>query len=167
MAPIKRGDRFPTTDDVYYIPPEGGEPGAFELSKFVKTKKFVVVSVPGAFTPPCTEQHLPGYIKNLPRILSKGVDFVLVITQNDPFVLKGWKKELGAADAKKLIFVSDPNLKLTKKLGSTIDLSSIGLGTRSGRLALIVNRSGIVEYAAIENGGEVDVSTAQKIIAKL
>ncbi|ODV87452.1 hypothetical protein CANARDRAFT_229983 [[Candida] arabinofermentans NRRL YB-2248] len=166
MAVIKRGDKFPNNVKNLYYKPEGGEPKEFDLKSFTRGKKYVVVNVPGAFTPPCSEQHLPGYIKSVQQFASKGVDFILVVSKNDPLVLNAWRQSLGV-NSPKIIFVSDPELELTKKLGSTLDLSEIGLGLRTGRLALIVNRSGIVEFAAVEDGGAVDVSTAPKLLAKL
>ncbi|KAH3668361.1 hypothetical protein OGAPHI_002115 [Ogataea philodendri] len=163
---VQRGDRFPiNVDSLFYSSPEG-EPKPFDLKTTTKSKKFVVVSVPGAFTPPCTNQHLPEYVKKVQSFATKGVDFIIILTQNDPFVLKAWKEKLGAS-SNKLIFVSDPQLELTKKLAPPIDLSDLGLGKRSSRLALIVNRSGIVEFVANENGGDVNVSTATKLLAKL
>ncbi|KAG7699505.1 hypothetical protein KL951_001222 [Ogataea haglerorum] len=163
---VKRGDKFPTNVSTLFISSPEGEPKPFDLKAATKSKKFVVVSVPGAFTPPCTNQHLPEYIQKVQNFASKGVDFILVVTQNDPFVLRAWREKLGAT-SNKILFVSDPYLDLSKKLGSPIDLGDLGLGTRSSRLALIVNRSGIVEFVADEKGGEVNVSTASKLLAKL
>ncbi|CDK29970.1 unnamed protein product [Kuraishia capsulata CBS 1993] len=164
---IKRGDKFPQDVTLYHIAPSGGDPTSVNLSDLTKGKKFVLVSIPGAYTPPCTDDHLPGYVAKLPQILRKGIDLVLVVTANDPFVLRSYKNYLGAKGQDKFLFLSDTKLELSKKLAKTIDLSSVGLGERSTRLAIIVNRFGIVEFAAIEDGGAVKESTADKLLAKL
>ncbi|ANZ76944.1 BA75_04108T0 [Komagataella pastoris] len=163
---VKRGDRFPTDATMFHIPSSGGGPTPFNLRETVQGKRFIVVAAPGAFTSTCHEEHLPPYIKNLPTFLKKGIDFILVITANDAFVLNSWKKALGA-DSDKIIFASDTNLELANKLGLTLDLSVAGLGERTGRFALVVGKDGVVQNVFAEKGPEVKHSSADKVLAKL
>jgi peroxiredoxin len=128
-------------------------------------KKVVLFAVPGAFTPTCHLKHLPGFIGNADAFKKKGVNTVACVAVNDPFVLDAWAKASGGAG--KVLFLSDGNAEFTKKIGMDFDGSGIGLATRSKRYAMLVD-DGVVKALSVEDSpGVADVSTAEKMLAKL
>ena len=119
--------------------------------------------MPGAFTPTCSEQHLPGFVDNADAIKGKGVDSIVCVAVNDPFVLDAWSQDRGAGD---LTIVGDGNGDFTRALGLEMDGRGFGLGTRSQRYAMIVE-DGTVTKLAVEGPGEFDVSRAEAILEAL
>jgi len=127
-------------------------------------KKVVVFAVPGAFTPTCSEQHLPGYITQASDIRAKGVDDILCVSVNDAFVMGAWGKDRGAGDA--VTMIADGNGDFSKALGLDFDGSGIGFGIRSQRYAAIVE-DGVVTKLAVEEPMKFEVSSAEAILAAL
>ncbi|MCS5635457.1 MAG: peroxiredoxin [Myxococcota bacterium] len=127
-------------------------------------KKVVVFAVPGAFTPTCSEQHLPGYIANADAIRAKGVDSILCVSVNDAFVMGAWGKDRGAGED--VTMIADGNGDFSKALGLDFDGSGIGFGIRSQRYAAIVE-DGVVTKLAVEEPMKFDVSSAEAILAAL
>ncbi|MDA8017585.1 MAG: peroxiredoxin [Thermoanaerobaculia bacterium] len=123
----------------------------------------VLFAVPGAFTPTCNDTHFPGFQVSTDKLKERGVDQVVCIAVNDPFVMAAWDKALGARDIEML---SDGNGDYVAQLGLTLDLSAIGLGTRSARFALVVE-DGVVRYLGVEPGKDVGVSSADAVLAHL
>jgi alkyl hydroperoxide reductase 1 len=141
-----------------------GIPIDYDTDKEFPSKKVVIVAVPGAFTPTCTENHIPPYIQKAQELKAKGVDDIIVLSANDPFVQAAWGKALG--DKGKLIFASDGNAAFSKSIGYTLDLTSVGFGVRTSRYAIIVDH-GKVAYAEQEPGKEVSVSGIDAVLNKL
>jgi peroxiredoxin len=127
-------------------------------------RKVVMFAVPGAFTPTCSARHLPGFIDNADAIRAKGVDEIVCMAVNDPFVMKAWGEKHGAGE--KVTMLPDGNGELTGRLGLEMDGTGYGLGKRSRRFALVVD-DGTVTKVAVEEGGGLDVSSAEKILAGL
>jgi glutaredoxin/glutathione-dependent peroxiredoxin len=128
-------------------------------------KKVVLFAVPGAFTPTCHLKHLPGFIANAEVFKQKGVDSVVCVAVNDPFVLDAWSKSSGGQG--KVLFLSDGNGEFTKAIGLDFDGSGIGLGTRSKRYAMLVE-DGVVTALNVEDSpGVADRSTADKLLAAM
>ncbi|MBW2385427.1 MAG: peroxiredoxin [Deltaproteobacteria bacterium] len=127
-------------------------------------KKVVLFAVPGAFTPTCSEQHLPGYIEKADEIRAKGVDDILCVSVNDAFVMDAWGKDRGIGD--KVTLIADGNGDLAKALGLDFDGSGIGFGIRAQRFALIAE-DGVVTKVAVEEPMKFDVSSAESILAAL
>ena len=125
-------------------------------------KKVVMFAVPGAFTPGCSMTHLPGYVVNADAILEKA-DCIICLSVNDAFVMGAWGE---AQNAEKITMLADGNAELTTAMGTELDGSGFGLGTRSKRLAMIVN-DGTVTHLAIEPPGEMGISTAEAILEQL
>lgn len=165
------GSEFPKGVKFTYIPytPESadvkacGAPIQLDLDKVLPGKKVVIVAVPGAFTPTCMIDHIPPFGKDIEQFKKKGVDEIIVISANDPFVLSAWGKVLGLAD--KFKFASDPNASFVKSVGLELDGTAKGLGIRTKRFALVVN-DGKVEYLGVDNG-ELKDSSADAVLAKL
>lgn len=120
--------------------------------------------MPGAFTPTCTANHIPPFIQKAKDIKSKGVDDIIVLSANDPFVQSAWGKALGAKD--EIIFASDADAAFSAKGDFSLDLNSKGMGNRTARYALIVDH-GKITYAEKEPGSEVTVSGADAILKNL
>ena len=127
-------------------------------------RKVVLFSVPGAFTPLCSAQHLPGFIDKADAIRAKGVDEIVCIAVNDPFVMDAWSKDRGAAGKVRLL--SDGNGELSRALELTMDGSGAGLGLRGQRFAMIV-RDGTIELLNVEAAGKFEVSNAETLLAAL
>lgn len=127
-------------------------------------KKVVLFAVPGAFTPTCSEQHLPGFIDKADEIKAKGVDDILCMSVNDAFVMKAWGQDRGAEG--KVTMIADGNGDLAKALGLDFDGSGIGFGVRAQRFAAIVD-NGVVTKLAVEQPMKFDVSSAESILSAL
>ncbi len=127
-------------------------------------KKVVVFAVPGAFTPTCSEQHLPGYIEHADAIREKGVDDILCVSVNDAFVMDAWGKDRGAEG--KVHMLADGNGDFARALGLDFDGSGIGFGLRAQRFAMIVD-DGLVVKLAVEEPMKFEVSSAEAILAAL
>jgi peroxiredoxin len=142
------------------------EGGTEEISTDALFKgKVVMFAVPGAFTPTCTNQHLPGYVKHADDFKKKGVDAIVCLAVNDDRVLNAWAKQVGVNGKVRLL--ADGNADLTKAMGLDIDLRAGGLGTRSKRYAMIVE-NGVVKALQIEEAPRnCSISSAPEILSKL
>ncbi|KAJ5166089.1 Allergen [Penicillium canariense] len=169
MTTLKPGDAFPSDVVFKYIPwsEESGDitacgiPINYNASQEWANKKVVLFSVPGAFTPTCSVNHMPGYIKNLPQLREKGVDIVAVVAFNDPFVMSAWGKA-NQVRGDEILFLSDPDAKFSKSIGWADEASG-----RTGRYAIVIDH-GKVSYAQIETErGVVKKSGADTVLASL
>ena len=158
---ISIGQRVPTTT-VRVLKDDGVD----EVSTDVLLQgKVVVFGVPGAFTPTCTNQHLPGYVKHAEDFRKKGVDAIFCVAVNDDRVLSAWSKKVGVNG--KVRLVADGNADLTKAMGLDIDLRAGGLGLRSKRYAMIVE-NGVVKALQIEETPRnCSISSAPDTLSKL
>ena len=128
-------------------------------------RKVVLFGVPGAFTPTCHNNHLPGYLENNDAIRARGVDTIAVVAVNDVFVMGAWEKATGGAG--KILYLADGSGDLAKKLGLDIDLAGAGLGLRCKRFSMIVD-DGKVQALNIEpSPGKVDETGAARILEQL
>lgn len=125
-------------------------------------KKVVLFAVPGAFTPTCSNAHLPGFVVNVDAIKAKGVDTVVCMAVNDAFVMGAWGK---SQNAEHLLMLADGNADLTRALGLELDGTGFGMGTRSKRFAMIVN-NGTVELLSVD-ALNLEKSSAEAILAAL
>ena len=121
-------------------------------------KKVAFFSVPGAFTPTCSNEHLPSFLKNYDKIIAKGFDTIACMSVNDAFVMKAWGEERGVSD--KILMLADGNADYTKSLGLELDGSGFGLGIRAKRFSLVVN-DGKVEQLNVDEGA-YDLTSAEK-----
>lgn len=142
-----------------------GEKGPQDIStaEIFGGKKVVLFAVPGAFTPTCSAAHLPGFVANADKIKAKGVDSIVCLSVNDPFVMDAWGK---GQNAEEIMMVADPTAELSSAMGLTIDASGAGLGTRSSRYSMIVE-DGKITTANLEQGGAFEVSSAEAILEVL
>ena len=140
-------------------------PTNITTSEIFDGKKVVLFAVPGAFTPTCSMNHLPGYLELNDDLRAKGVDTIAVVAVNDVFVMNAWSK---ANDAEgKILFLADGNAEFTKAVGLDADLSVAGLGVRSKRYSMLVE-DGVVKSLNVEdNPGQATVSSAATMIEQL
>ena len=143
-----------------------GIPVNFDTHKEWKGKKIVVVSIPGAYTPICHQQHIPPLVQRVGELKAKGVDAVYVIASNDPYVMSAWGVFNKAED--KVIFVTDTDLAFSKQLGATIDLSFKHTGERTARYALIIDDLKVVDFASDEGDtGKLQNASIDTILTKV
>ena len=154
------GDKIPTAT-LHIMGDEG--PSPVSTDDLFSGKKVVLFAVPGAFTPGCSQDHLPGYVVNADKILAAGVDTIACVAVNDAFVMDAWGK---AQNAEHITMLGDGNGDFTAALGLQLDGRGFGLGSRSQRYAMIVD-DGTVTLLNVESGVDVDVSAAEKILAAL
>ena len=128
-------------------------------------KKVVLFSVPGAFTPTCSAKHLPGYVGQAAALKDKGVDTVACMSVNDAFVMDAWGKDQGVGSD--VLLLADGAGDYTKALGLELDLTGIGLGVRGQRFAMVVDNGKVTHLAVEPNPGELDVSSAESVLANL
>ena len=159
---IKVGDKLPE-GKFRVMGPEG--PAWKTTDEVFKGKKVVLFAVPGAFTPTCTNSHLPGFLKNADAIKAKGIDAIAVTGVNDVFVMEAWKKSTGAGG--KIDFLADGNGDFAKALELSMDGSGGGLGTRSKRYAMVVE-DGVVKKLNIEEApGKAETSSAENLLSSM
>lgn len=165
---IKTGDRLPKGTLTQYVEVESDScaigPNAFEVEEIAKGKKIVIFAVPGAFTPTCSEKHLPGFVELADQIKAKGVDEIWCVSVNDAFVMSAWGRDQKVGEQVRMM--ADGSAIWTQALGLSLDLTQRGMGVRSQRYALIAD-DGVVTHLAIEAPGAFDVSSAQSILAAL
>lgn len=160
--PISVGDKIPQF--TFKVPTEDG-PAEMDSAKLFGGKKVVLFAVPGAFTPTCHKNHMPGFVENADAIKAKGVDTIAVTAVNDPFVMGAWARECGAGD--KITFLADGSAEFAKAVDMQLDASGVGLGMRSKRYAMIVD-DGTVSWVGIEeNPSQASASTADAVLQAL
>lgn len=158
---IQVGDKLPSAT-LTTMTAEGPKP--LTTSELCEGKKVVLFAVPGAFTPTCSVQHLPGFLENAQSFKDKGVDTVACVSVNDPFVMGAWGKDREVGE--NLVMLSDGNGDFTAAIGLEMDGSGFGLGTRSQRYAMIID-DGVVSTLNVESGPGLDVSSAETILSEL
>ncbi|MEQ8824742.1 MAG: peroxiredoxin [Filomicrobium sp.] len=159
---ISVGDRLPEAK-FFVMGPEGPQPKT--TAEVFSGRKVALFAVPGAYTPTCHKQHLPGFLERMDEIKSKGVDAVCCTSVNDLFVLTQWAKDTGAEG--KVEFLADGAGEFAKAVGLDLDLSAFGLGLRSKRYAMLVD-DGVVKVLNIEDAPpEHDKSSAATLCSAI
>jgi glutaredoxin/glutathione-dependent peroxiredoxin len=159
---IKVGDRLP--EATFYVSTADGPQGVSSTEVFAG-KKAVLFAVPGAFTPTCHKNHLPGYVTHADALKAKGVELIAVTGVNDVFVMKAWKEATGAGD--KVMFLADGSGDFAKAVGLDLDLGARGLGLRSKRYSMLVENGVVKSLDIEETPGTAEVSGAEAMLAKL
>ncbi len=162
---IKPGEQLPEVTLYAYNNREGAcpiGPNAFSVRERCKQKKVVIFGLPGAFTPTCSERHVPGYVAAAQALFAAGVDEIFCVSVNDAFVMNAWGNSLQVGEAVRMI--GDGNGEFSEALGLIQDLSARGLGRRSQRYAMLVD-DGVVKHIAVEAPGKFEVSDAASMLA--
>ena len=156
---IKENETVPNSE-VFVL--ENGEPVKKNIENILKNKKSVIFGLPGAYTSVCSAKHLPGYVKNSEKYKQKGVDQIICMSVNDPFVMNAWGKENNVGD--KIIMVGDPFLNFTKAIGAEVDKSGRGLGIRSNRYTMLVDNLKIIKIQEEKDTGSCEISAAENFL---
>ncbi|MDA8343529.1 MAG: peroxiredoxin [Actinomycetota bacterium] len=158
---IAAGDRIPDVQ-VMTMGPEGPQP--VRTGEVLGTGKVVLFAVPGAFTPTCSDYHLPSFLLRNDELRAKGVDTIACLSVNDPFVMGAWGQAHEVDD--KVLMLADGNGEFTRAAGLEMDGSAFGLGIRSQRYAAIID-DGVVSAVFVEPGPGLTVSAADSVLAEL
>ena len=165
---IKIGDKLPegALSEFIETETEGCSlgPNTFNVQDLVKGKKIAIFGLPGAYTPTCSAQHVPGYVKHADELKAKGVDEIWCISVNDAFVMGAWGKDQKAGDS--VMMLGDGNAEFTEAMGLTMDGSKFGLGKRSQRYAMVVD-NGVIKQLFVEKPGAFEVSSAEHVLKHL
>ena len=160
---IQVGDRLPQS--TFRIMGPDGRPAPKTTDEVFKGRKVVLFAVPGAFTPTCHKNHMPGFVAKADEIKAKGVDAIVVTAVNDTFVLDAWTKQSGCDG--KIEYIADGNGDFAKALGLTVDASGNGLGTRSKRYSMVVQDGVVKSLNVEETPGKAEVSGAENLLKAL
>ncbi len=164
---IQIGDRLPesTLSEFIETETEGCSlgPNTFNTADLVKGKTIAIFGLPGAYTPTCSAQHLPGYIQLADQLKAKGVDEIWCVSDNDAFVMGAWGRDQKATGIVRMM--ADGNAAFSKALGLDADFSKHGMGTRSKRYSMLVV-DGVVKQLNVETTG-FEVSSAEKLLEQL
>ena len=165
---IQTGAQLPAGQLAEFIEVEGNGcslgPNTFEVADLVKGKTIAIFGLPGAYTPTCSAQHVPGYIEHAEALKAKGVDEIWCISVNDAFVMGAWGRDQKATGIVRMM--ADGNASFSKALGLDADFSKYGMGTRSQRYSMLV-KDGVVTQLNVEAGGKFEVSDAATMLKQL
>ena len=158
---IQTGDKLPQANFMT-MGEEGPTPQSTE--DLFAGKRVALFAVPGAFTPTCSAQHLPGFVEKADALKAEGIDSIACVSVNDVFVMGAWgeQQEVG----QKVTMLADGNGDFTQDIGLVLDGTGFGMGTRSQRYAMVVN-DGTVEHLFVEGPGEFKVSSADHMLEAL
>jgi len=153
---LKENDNVPNSE-IFVL--ENGEPTKKSIEGLLKNKKAIIFGLPGAFTSVCSAKHLPGYLNMYQQFKDKGIDHIICVSVNDPFVMNAWGKENNVGD--KIIMMGDPFLNFTKAIGAEVDKSGRGLGVRSNRYTMLVNNMKVIKLQEEKDTGSCEISAAE------
>ena len=156
---IKENDNLPNSE-VFAL--EDGEPVKKTIVDLFKNKKVILFGLPGAYTSVCSAKHLPGYVNMSEEYKKKGIDYIICISVNDPFVMNAWGKENSVGD--KIIMIGDPFLNFTRAIGADVDKSGRGLGVRSNRYTMLVDNMKVVRLQEEKDTGSCEISAAKNFL---
>lgn len=158
---VSVGDKVPQ-GSLMHMSADG--PAPISTDDIFAGKKVVLFAVPGAFTPTCSAQHLPGFVDNAGALSAKGVDTIVCMSVNDVFVMDAWGKDRGVGD--KVLMAADGNGDFTDALGLPLDASGFGMGKRSQRFSFIAD-DGVITHLNLEEGGAFENSSAEVALSQL
>ena len=156
---LKENDILPNSEIFVF---EKGEPTKKKIEDLLKSKKAIIFGLPGAYTSVCSAKHLPGYVNMHKQYKDKGIDLIICISVNDPFVMNAWGKENNVGD--KIIMIGDPFLNFTKAIGAEVDKSARGLGVRSNRFTMLVDDMKIIKLQEEKDTGSCGISAAENFL---
>lgn len=162
---LKVGDKLPSATLQEFIEVEGNGcslgPNSFDIAKSAAGKKIAIFALPGAFTPTCSAQHVPGYVQMAGELKAAGVDEIWCVSVNDAFVMGAWGRDQKTAG--KVRMMADGSAEFTRATGLTLDLGARGMGLRSQRYSMLVD-DGVVKSLNIEAPGKFEVSDAATLL---
>ena len=158
---IKEGDKFP--DAKVFILDK--DPKEISIKKIVGNDKVILFGLPGAFTPTCSVKHLPGFLKATDQLKEKNIEKIICVSVNDPFVMDAWGKTHNVEN--KILMVGDYKADFTKNIGAQLDLNKRGLGIRSSRYTMLVEKGNIVKITEEEAAGKCESTAAENFLKEI
>ena len=158
---IKKGDKLP--DAKVFILEK--DPKEVSIKEIVGEEKVILFGLPGAFTPTCSVKHLPGFVIATDRLKKKGIKKVVCISVNDPFVMNAWGKTHNAQD--KILMVGDSKGDFTKSIGAELNLINRGLGVRSSRYTMLIEKGNVLKISEEEVAGKCEVTAAENFLKEI
>ena len=156
---LKENDNVPNSE-IFIL--QNGEPTKKNIEELLKSKKAVIFGLPGAYTSVCSTKHLPGYVNMYQQYKDKGIDHIICVSVNDPFVMNAWGKENNVGD--KIIMMGDPFLNFTRAIGAEVDKSGRGLGVRSNRYTMLVDNMKVIKLQEEKDTGSCEISAAENFL---
>ena len=156
---LKENDKIPNSE-IFLL--KDGQPKKKNIEEILKNKKVIIFGLPGAYTSVCSAKHLPGYVNMYQKYKDKGIDHIICVSVNDPFVMNAWGQENNIGD--KIIMMGDPFLNFTKAIGAEIDKSGRGLGIRSNRYTMFVDDMKVIKLQEEKDAGSCEISAAENFL---
>ena len=153
---LKENDNIPHSE-IFVL--QNGEPTKKNIEELLKGKKAVIFGLPGAYTSVCSTKHLPGYVNMHQQYKDRGIDHIICVSVNDPFVMNAWGKENNVDN--KIIMIGDPFLNFTKSIGAEVDKSGRGLGVRSNRYTMLVDNMKVIKLQEEKDTSSCEMSAAE------
>ena len=158
---IKKGDKLP--DAKVFILEK--DPKEVSIKQIVGDEKVILFGLPGAFTPTCSTKHLPGFVLAKDQLKKKGINKVVCISINDPFVMDAWGKIHNVQD--KILMVGDSKGDFTKNIGAELNLTNRGLGVRSSRYTMLVEKGSVLKIFEEKVAGQCEITAAENFLKKI
>ena len=158
---LKKGDKLP--DAKIFILEKN--PKEVFIKQIIGDDKVILFGLPGAFTPTCSTKHLPGFVFAIDKLKEKGIKKVVCISVNDPFVMDAWGKTHNAQD--KILMVGDSQADFTKNIGAELNLNNRGLGVRSARYTMLVEKGNVLRISEEEAAGKCEITAAENFLKEI
>ena len=158
---LKKGDTLPDAKVFIF----DGSSKETSIKQIVGEEKVIIFGLPGAFTPTCSAKHLPGFISAAHQLKAKDIKKIVCISVNDPFVMDAWGKAHNVEN--KILMIGDSNAVFTKNIGAELDLNKKGLGIRSSRYTMLVEKGSIVKISEEEVAGKCESTAAENFIKEI
>ena len=158
---IKKGDKLPDAK-VFVLEKD---PKEVSIKEIVGDEKVILFGLPGAFTPTCSAKHLPGFVIAIDQLKKKGIKKVVCISVNDPFVMDAWGKIHNVQD--KILMVGDSSGDFTKNIGAELNLTNRGLGVRSSRYTMLIEKGSVLRISEEEVAGKCEITAAENFLKEI
>jgi len=158
---IKKGDKLP--DAKVFILEK--DPKEVSIKEIIGNEKVILFGIPGAFTPTCSTKHLPGFVIAIDQLKKKGIKKVVCISVNDPFVMDAWGKTHNVQD--KILMVGDSKGDFTKNIGAELNLTNRGLGVRSSRYTMLVEKGSVLKISEEKVAGKCEITAADSFLKEI
>ena len=158
---IKNGEKLPDAKVFIF----DKDPKETSIKEIIGDDRVIIFGIPGAFTPTCSTKHLPGFMASDNLLSKKNIKKVICISVNDPFVMDAWGKAHNVQN--KILMVADYNLDFTKKIGAELDLNKRGLGIRSSRYTMLIEKGNVVKISEEEVAGKCERTAAENFLKEI
>ena len=158
---IQKGDKLPDAK-VFIL---DSDPKEVSIKQIIGDEKTILFGLPGAFTPTCSVKHLPGFVVATDKLKEKDIKKVVCISVNDPFVMNAWGKTHNVQD--KILMVGDSKGEFTKNIGAELNLNNRGLGVRSTRYTMLVEKGNILRISEEEVAGKCEITAAENFLKEI